>query len=224
MCLDPILAAAVGAQVVGTFMQNKAAKKVTSERNAVLDAENARQEQFRQQGAQTFADSLGYYQKDPKQTTQTAGEDRAAFIRENAAAPAIATPTRGSAPAIVAEERNRTSDNASRDAGSFADALGLLGGHDAAMFDRRVGLGRNALDLGQNANLAAGSAGVVPLELEAANRAGDRLNGFADLFNGAGQLGMAYSLFGTGPKPTWGSLFGPPASASFRGAPLTAHP
>jgi hypothetical protein len=187
--------------------------------------ETTRQDAFRDQANQTFADSLGLYQGDrPRQDFAQAGAERAASIRETAQSDTLAAPARASTPAIVNEERARTGDQASRSAGQFADALGMTGAHGTAMFNRGVPLGRNAIDLGQTASLASGSAGIVPLELNAANQAGAKLSGIADIFSGLGQAGLGYSLFGTGAKPGWGDLFSAPASASFRGTPLALHP
>ena len=204
MCELMSAAAAVMA-VAGAALQSKAQAdaREKSERamQAAQEAENARQARYQQTALQTFDGELA--KMDRAQQDQLIG-DKAA--QRQALYDTVAPATRdyntqaaevgasSSAPKVIQDANASTlADALSRTRTQLA-AKAKLGGFADRTFTNAEMLQRGAGDIGIQGGFAKGSAGVFPLEMQAASRAGGSGNSlFGQLLSLGGTALGAYN-------------------------------
>jgi hypothetical protein len=167
------LAVAGGAKVGGIYFNNKAKGKINAARNRASTAELERQR--------------GYWDDIDERLDETLNS------------------------VVANREGNSGRISAQRD----SDLASLFNGSDGTMSTKQFAgadmktladlfnqnqtkLQESAWDTNRIGNAALQSASILPLELQAANSAGDKYSTLAGLFNGAGDMAASYYMYGGG--------------------------
>lgn len=209
MCLDPVtatgLALSLGGTVLGGMEQSKNTKRMVQARNDAAEAEMIRQRAFQDEAGSTFADTLGTFQPQRQaEALEQSQQKRTQQIQDRPLSDAGSVPLAGSAPSVVRENLASTFGEANTRARNDATRLGRLSGYDDFLFGNNINLSRSGGRLGEISSFARGSAGLLPVEQQAAaNNAYRAPSGFADLLQlagtGVGLAGMTgWNPFGGG--------------------------
>lgn len=180
----------------GAVQSNKAQKKDANARSGVLAAERVRQQQFGDAAAARLVDTT----KQLSPEAQTAETNAAADTRAIATTPqstgdySQVTSGSGAKPIEVNSEIARALVGALRKGSQSAVAQSRLSAYGDVSADNNIRMLRSGSDIGRIANASAGSAGVVPYELDGANMAGNAARDRASLYNFLGQIGMTYAM------------------------------
>lgn len=213
MC-DPVSALGAAAIGGGILMNQSAAGQVSDARAGVMSAENVRQQGFANQGHEIFSRTLPKFGvEEQTKGLAEAGDKRSASIQAGIKPSAPGMPVAGNAPSIVSDAVARATGGADRAGADYADRLGRAGGYGDLNFGNRVDIGRAGQESGVIGSMARGSAGVTPMELAAANEAGNNRKVIADLLSGVGQVGLMAGFSGVGPD-SFSSLLKKPAVVS----------
>jgi len=221
MC-DPITAAGA-AMSVGSMVANQAASdQVSGARSGVMSAELARQ--F---GYDSEVNGINNGARDRYANTgadmDTRKKQVADFYGENNGGLPTAGPTAGSMPAsdsgIIVQEGKRQGEKTAAFNTQQNDASANLRSFGDVLATKNLGTARDAGQLGIVNGFKAGSTGVLPLELQSANSAGNDLKMLGDVLGGAGQAATFAGLSGFDPfKSTTIAGTSPAAKAAPQGA------
>lgn len=209
MC-DPLTIAGIALTAGSTIANTIGANRVQKARDDALAAERIRQRQLDQE-----AEALNVGARDRYENFEGKQEEKASQLGDyfteqaaeagagNAAAAQSMLPTSGSAITVREEAKQRAG------AKDFTDQQGQALGQMRSFGDLLGGIGRNqardATTIGQIGGFKKGSSGIVPLELEAANSAGDGAKFFGDLMGLGGSLAMNAGLSSAKPDP-WSGM------------------
>lgn len=205
MC-DPITLAAIGLTAAGVGAKAYAQHQVDEARAGAMEIERIRQRQYDAESSALSKASQQNYDDFGGQEQQVSNElaDYFTEASNTAPTPAMLPATNSQATNIavqdataVAKEDARKQSLALADLRSFGDLFGSIGLQNA----------RNASQIGTLAGFSAGSANVLPMELEAANGAGQFWNTVGDIASAAGSVASGAALGG-------GTLFGLGAPAA----------
>ena len=208
MC-DP-LTIACAVLTAGSVAANSIAQsQVAAARNDALNAER-----IRQQGLDREADAINLRSQDRYQDFGGQQDRRATslsdYFRQHTTAPttgpqaAPSIPSSSTASNIVTREIANQQQQAADYGNQQAAALGNLRAFGDMLGEISRGQARDASLVGQIGSFKRGSSGVLGMELEQANNAGNGMRLLGDLAGGFGKLGVSAGLSGG----TLGSLFG----------------
>lgn len=207
MC-DPVTIASAALTIGGSLMQANAARGAQRRADGAMSAERIRQQGFRDQAAAAFGRSVDTSTRpavdarmDTAQTARREQYDRA-IIPFNANTDLSAGERRASPVVRGAIENNIAGATAKGKAEGAARAL--LNAWGDQNLGQRIDLTRNRGDIATTANMAQGSANVLPLEISAAQRTGK--SGVGDLLVGLGQIGLGAKGSLGASAPTWGGV------------------
>lgn len=220
MC-DPLSAAGAAASVGSMLMGQQAQNSINSARSAASNAEAARQQALQGEQQKLFGTTLNGVNR--ASTDQKLADNTQA--RSDAGQAAVKQGSAGDLPLGDTTQEIRDTIN-NRYAGS-ADRQRDLASKYAALAGWGDTNSNNVLDLqragykqGMLGNFSQSSSNILPLELEAANRAGDGAMGASKLLGAAGMAAGLGGALGLGGEPWFkiSDLFGkgaalPPPSA-----------
>jgi hypothetical protein len=201
MC-DPLTiggALLTGASVVA----NQAAdSQVQSARSGAMNSEL-----FRQRGYDAEANNINTQARGRYDNAQGGMDDRAKqvadFYAANNAALPTSGPTTGALPTsssnIIVQEGKRQGDKVAAYTKQQGEALGRLRSFGDVLGEASRGTAKDAAALGSVNSFKAGSQSVLPLELQAANSAGNGTRMLGDILGGVGKVGMFAGLSGGNP-------------------------
>ena len=206
MC-DPLSAAAAVMTVGGMYAQNRADKVVAGNRDEAARAEADRQAALDREAGATFDTSLHGFDRG----RQDASLGRAQGVRASAIDTKVgptdpAVPVAGSAPKIVKSTIARAMSDALARGKAQGVAQGNLAGYGDLALGNSIDLTRSGQKQATFGDFSRRSSGILPFELEAANRTGGGLRSFGKLLSAGGQVAGLASAFGAG--PSFGELFG----------------
>jgi len=220
MC-DPMTIAGLAMSVGGSAMQSRNADKVNQRNfrdaqtaqsntfNSQRDArstERDRQAKIRQESMELFnqnlADVGGPGTRGVEPERETARTQRLVTAAgTNAPASAFAAPP-ASAPNIVKDAYDAANAKSVAGSDARARALAKLNSFTSGQFDRSLGRTRTGSKQGALSDISRGSAGVLPLEMDAARQTPTqtigRANPLFDIATGTGQLLTLGGLNGKG--------------------------
>lgn len=203
MCEPTTAALAIGSLAASSYMNNQAAKKVASQRNKALLEDAAAQKVYQGQADEVNAKAQDNF-KAENQTQMQANNE--AKLKESLDASGGATgriadysATSAQSPDVVQSEIARKIGEAVEKGQASTSSLARLQSYGKTMFDNNVNLTNSASDIERINNFSRGTSAVLPFKLERANRAGMGSQNLASIFDGIGNLSMAYGLT-RGPK------------------------
>lgn len=204
MC-DPISIAIALATAGGSALfQNMAAKKVDKARTGVVQRANKDLDKLRDEANLSYRKSINTSTPEAVSTQmQKSGTERADAYEQSVKSSEM-LPGQGDASKAVRQSIVQTlagGDQSSRDQ---ARRRGAYDAYGEADFGRDIKMKREGQNIAQVGNFAQGRAGLVPLELEEANHAGDGMAEIAGLIQGLGAIGGGL----------YGAAGGAPASAA----------
>tara|TARA_B100000989_G_C19268018_1_gene354995 strand:+ start:97 stop:462 length:366 start_codon:yes stop_codon:yes gene_type:complete len=110
MC-NPTLAVAIGAQVLGTKMQNDSFKNAQRSRNEAIDSNVARRNELQDKGMSSITESANTINQNNMATNE---EKLAQLLTNTVNVPNYSMPNTGSAPRIVTDTINQELQKAAR--------------------------------------------------------------------------------------------------------------
>lgn len=170
--------------------------------HAQMDAANA--ERARQQGLSAKQDQAFQRSLDDTQTFGPDGQKVEADKRLATLNAALGTrsptqdflPGSSSADASVASSGNKIVSNEHADAAQHATALATMNGLGDALFKGNIAINREGQTINQIGSAKAGSAAVLPTELQAAAQKGSLLRGLGSLATSIGGMAIGSGLGG----------------------------
>ena len=212
MC-DPVTIGGIALQGASMLANKSADSKVEKARRSAMTAER-----IRQTGLDREAEALNHASRDRYNNFGEQQADKSVelgdfFKTQNEALPAESAgqsePMPTSSSNIVVQERAKQQGKAKAFSDQQAGALGDLRAFGDLLGGISLKQGSDAAQIGSIGGFKRGSANVLPLELEGANAAGDKMKMFGDILGGVGSLatgaGIAkggYNLFGIGGPST----------------------
>lgn len=221
MC-DPVTASLMVASAASTYAGNRKAQK---KMEGAVRTEKSRQKAFAegQQNALDASISNRNYKNSQKSIDDakaalekdlTQNDNGAAGFGVDAGAPETAS---GSSNATVSDSYSRGEGRAKTASKENAVRTAALQAFGNTMTAQQLANTRYAQDSAVLANMAQGSMGVLPYELQAASKAGDSLKTMGQVLSLASMYTGYMNATGNGFGPSWGELFGsaaPEAAAS----------
>ena len=212
MC-DPVTAALMAASAGATYSGNKRAQR---KMEGAATAERSRQKAFAegQQNALDASINNRNYTNSQKsindaksalQKDYTANDNGATGFGVDAGAPEIAA---GSDNQTVSDSYSRGEGRAKTAANENATRMAALQAFGNTMQNQQLANTRYAQDSAVLANMAQGSMGVLPYELQAASHAGDSLKTIGQVLSLASMYSGYMNASGKPLGGTWGDLFG----------------
>lgn len=195
MC-DPFTMTGIALTVGSTVANTVAANRVQNARNDAMAAERIRQRKLDQE-----ADAYNVRSQDRYQDFEGQQEERARSLGEFFSEQSVPEPTTAEAlPTSTSNITVREEDKQRGEARDFTNRTGEALGNLRAFGDLLGGIGReqarDAGYIGQLGGFKAGSSGVLPYELEAANEKGAGLRLFGDILGGVGGVATSAGLSG----------------------------
>ena len=201
MC-DPLSIAGVALTIGSTFLSSQAANKVERSRNAAINTETNRQEELQKRAQATLLQNTQKFTpENVNQGIQAAEDARTERLQSNVTGgDTLADVNFGpSAPNSVREDAARRVNEGLASGKEFAGQLAGLGAFGEQQFGTRLDLSRLAESMGALGTESRNSAAILPLELNSANRAGDKLRGIADITGALGSVANFGSAVGANP-------------------------
>lgn len=194
MC-DPV-SASIALTVAGTAAQSAGQAKARKAMEGAQQAERIRQKGFQDESNAAFNESLGHADSASQASEQSKaeGERQAAYDQAAAQARApieatgqnLAGDTSGNK--VIASENAMRSANASNYANQQAAAKAALKGFNDVQIGNALYNNRQLQRQGTIGNFMQGSSAVLPYEVHAASRKGDKLKGIGDVLSLAGAV------------------------------------
>lgn len=226
MC-DPVTASLMVASAGATYAGNRQSQR---KMEGAAKAEKSRQKAFAegQQNALDASINNRNYTNSQKaidtaksvlQKDYTANDNGAAGFGVNAGTPEIAS---GSNNQTVSDSYSRGESRAKTAANENAIRTAALQAFGNTMQNQQLANTRYAQDSAVLANMAQGSMGVLPYELQAASHAGDSLKTIGQVLSLASMYSGYMNAAGKPLGGTWGDLFGSGNAADKAGTIGTA--
>lgn len=189
MC-DPLTATALALTAVGTAVQYQGQRQAQKAMSAAQAAESARQAKLRGEAQGLFEESLGKQSAEAqtKRLADAQAEREAATVGNQQSGQVVSVPVQGGTPSIVADETAAQVGAGNIQARDEAMAKAALAAFGDLQLGNALLNARYGAQQGQLANFMQGSAGVLPTEMAAASRKGDKTKMFGDLLVAGGQL------------------------------------
>ena len=201
MC-DPLSIAGVALTLGSSFLSARAASKVERSRNMAMISETNRQEDLQKRAqAALLQNTEKFTPENVNQGIQAAEAARTERLQGNVTGGDTLADVNfsPSAPKIVMEDAARRVNEGLASGKEFAGQLAGLGAFGEQQFGTRLDLSRLAESMGQFGTESRNSAAILPLELNKANRAGDRTTGFADVLGSLGSVANFGGAVGANP-------------------------
>jgi hypothetical protein len=186
-----LAATSLGLTAAGTAAQYAGAQKAKKAADAVAHAEKLRQEKFRGEAKALFDESLGKSGADVANENigdAVAKRDAATDVATQEAVPTSVGSTGGATSKTVADETSTRTSAGRKTASIYSKNKNPLSATNDVNIIDAIRNGRYLQDQGRIANFMAGSAGIVPIEMEAAKEKGAGLRGLGQGLNTAGSL------------------------------------
>lgn len=195
MC-DPFSITALALTAAGTTAQYIGQRQANKAMAAVTAAESGRQKKLRDEAQGLFEESLSKQGSDAqtKRLADAQAEREAATAGNMTDAPVVNVPVQGGAPNIVADETAARVSEGNIRARDEAIAKAALDAFGDLQLGNALMNARYGAQQGQLANFMQGSQSVLPTELSAASRRGDRTKLFGDLLIAGGQIAGMYGV------------------------------
>lgn len=198
MCDPTTIGIAVGSKMADTYMQNQAAKKVTSARNRALEADAAAQRGYQKEAADVNETTQQGFTAENQEAQRSASEEKLKGILDgnSGSAGRIAdyNQTSAQAPSVVQSEIARKVGQAVSAGQSGTSSLARLQSYGDSQFKNNLNLTDASRKLETINTNSRGSSAILPYRLDAANRAGTSLSQMGSLFGSLGDLAVAYRL------------------------------
>lgn len=186
-------------QAAAAYSQNRAQKAVIAERNRRMQNESERQEQYGKQATQLNEETQDKFKREnQEQSLADAFQSRAQSLRKSTDDGSYVGSSAGSQPSVVSDEISRMVANAAKFSGKQNDALARFGSYGQVGMDNQIGLLETSRDLGGIQESSRRSSDILPLELAAAVRAGDRWRQISDLMRMGSQAMSMSGMTGGG--------------------------
>ena len=195
MC-EPLALVALGLTAAGTYAQYQGQRQANKAMTAAAEAESRRQGKLRDEAQGLFNESLGKQNSD-SQTQRLAdaqSEREAATVGNQTNTQVVNVPVQGGAPNIVADETAARVGEGNIRARDEATAKAALAAFGDLQLGNALMNARYGAQQGQLANFMQGSAGVLPTEMAAASRRGDKTKLLGDILVAGGQVAGMYGL------------------------------
>lgn len=205
MCFDPVsLAIMGGTKLASSYAQNKAAKAVDKKRKGVIAATNRDLEKYSANARKDYSKSFDASTPEAlAKAMEEARLARTADYQAGIAAPTVINPETGSDAAKKAIAKALLSGTAySKDLAARRAAAEAYG---AAGANRDITQRRASQGIGIQGGFADGRTRLSELELEDANRAGDKWANIAGIVDAIGTVAGAGYGYGSG-AGWWGGL------------------
>lgn len=192
MC-DPVtIAISLATSAASSYMQNKAAQEVEQQRAQTIAQHNQMLDRFRDKSAERFQKSLASTEKGAiEEDLGEAVEDRTADYQP-AFGSADLLPGQGDASDAVKTAVVQSNTRGKSQADESARARANLDAYGDATLNRDITMKRMGDNIAQQGNFALGQTqNVLPLQLEDANRAGDKYQMIGDIIGALGTVGSA---------------------------------
>tara|TARA_B100000941_G_C28502688_1_gene555336 strand:- start:265 stop:843 length:579 start_codon:yes stop_codon:yes gene_type:complete len=189
MC-NPTLAVAVGAQLLGTKMQNDSFKNAQRARNEAIDSNVARRNELQDKGMGSIMESANTINQNNMATNE---EKLAQLLTNTVNVPNYSMPNTGSAPRIVTDTINQELQKAARfneQQGKAQAKLANLGDFLATRVNPQFN--KSATDIGILGNKMRGEADLLGLALQDAEA--KAYNPTAQLLKKGGEVATGYGL------------------------------
>lgn len=191
----------LGLTAAGTAAQYAGAQKAKSAAEAVAHAEKLRQDKFKEEAKSLFDQSLG--ESGANVTNENIGN---AVEKRNAATdtavqeavPTSVGSTAGATSKTVADETSTRTAAGRNVASIYSKNKNPMNAVNDVNITDAIRNGRYLQDQGRIANFMSGSAGIVPIEMEAAKEKGSGLRAFGQILNTAGSLTGMGAAMGAG--------------------------
>lgn len=202
MCDPASLALIVGSTLASSAIQGQAADKVSGARNSAITAEQADLAKYRKTATQALGQSQDAASRPTLDAATQAAQDQREQDYSSVLKPEDLLPGQGDASQAVRQSIVNSLGTGTAKAKQDASNKAIVDGYGDATFGRDVNMNRAGQAINTQGNFAAGRANVLPIELDAANHAGDRLQSMAGLVQG---LGTAAAI-GYGKIPGAGAI------------------
>ncbi len=191
MC-DPVTIGIALASTLGsTVMQNMAANKVARARAGVIQRSNADLNKYRDEAKTSYDKSLESATPDAINAgVNTATQNRTAEYQAPVKSSDL-LPGQGNASNAVKQQIIQTLGSNTTKSNDLAAKRGAFDAYGDASFGRDINMKRQGQNINEQGDFAAGRSSVVPLELDAANHAGDGYSNMAGVISGLGSVGGA---------------------------------
>jgi hypothetical protein len=179
--------------------QSQARDNIVEEQTRAANMEAERRRQFQAQRQAQIEAALPKFTADAQQNQQAAMADNLKAYLTPQERPSAATeflPGNPGAPKEIQDGLAGQLDQALKKGQGYAGNLANIQAVGRSNFDNALALGRLGESTGQINQNQQNSAGVLPYELDAANRAGRGMSTVADIANGAGSLLLFKGLTG----------------------------
>lgn len=209
MC-DPFSITALALTAAGTATQYYGQKQAQKAMSAAANAESKRQQKLRDEAQGLFEESLGKQDSEAqtKRLADAQAEREAATVGNMTDAAVVSAPVQGGTPSIVADETEARVGEGNIRARDEALAKAALASFGDLQLGNALMNARYGAQQGQLGNFMQGSQAVLPTEMAAASRKGEKTRLFGDLLVAGGQIaGMAGLANGAG---AFGSTAGQP--------------
>lgn len=191
MCLDPASLTAMALMGGSTIAKNRQMKAVRRKQDTVSQTERERQAKYQKQAQATLDKTMATFDRPAQdQSLATTAAQHETAINDTQAQPGDYTPTTGSAPPVVKSEIAKRMADAVRQGRGEVMARAKLGAYGGVQQKNAIDLNRSGQDIGRMGDFSRGSAGIMPLEMNAAYGAGRKWGQISDLFR-MGGYGLA---------------------------------
>lgn len=200
MC-DPVsIALTVASQAAKSYMENKAANKVNQARTAAVEANIADQERYRKTAqAAMETGQQAASRPDLERATEAATAERTAAYQAPINQGEL-LPGQGDTSNAVRQAIVGALGTGVQTASEAARRKAILDAYGQATFGRDVTVGRAGQEIAQQADFGRGRVGILPIQLAAADRAGDKYKRIGSMVGAAGDIaGAAYGAKGFNP-------------------------
>lgn len=202
MCLGPeALALAAATGIGGTLVNANAQSNINSARAGVLNREGTRQKRLDDENQALLDAQLSKVGAVPQlEQAQQASQVREAATQPPVVQPQVYSQATSAAPTEVKTELAAQLADAIRRGRGRITALSKLQGQSDANLSTGRDLTRSLTQAGMLRNLSQGSADILPLELEGANRSAQGQQVLGDILGGVSGLAGLYAVTGAGGK------------------------
>ena len=183
-----------------TYANKRGNDAVREKQDNITQTERERQDIYKKRSQATLDTTMKTFDRPAQdQSLATTTAQRETAINDTQAQTGDYTPAAGSAPPVVKSEIAKRMADAVRQGRGEVMARAKLGAYGGVQSNNAIRLNRSGQDIGQMADFSRGSAGIVPLEMQASLGAGRKWGQISDLFRTTGYgLGL-YSAMQPGP-------------------------
>lgn len=189
----PIITA-LASLAVGTVMRNQAAQKVRRESEGRVNAEAMRQRGIDQERTAALDRALPQFGREAQEERQgDIAQQMEQYLMPAGPGDGEYQAASG-APKEIKDRQARVLHEALLKGKDYAKNLAQVSSFGRASFENSADMNRTGEKVGDLNTRSARSSAILPLELQAAQSAGDKYALLGDIADGVGQIAMMYSL------------------------------